>query len=101
MSHQESMLAHNSSKDDAKAQLKKLQRAEDGKKAMSEYEAEGVAMRAKTARLRALRLARDEAAAKAAPAPVTKAPAKKRSAKKTASTAKLADWLDDQRKDGR
>ena len=35
------MLAQNSKKDDAKIQFKKLQKAEDGKKAMSEYEAEG------------------------------------------------------------
>ena len=96
-------MAHNSSKDDAKIQFKKLQKAEDGKKAMSEYEAEGAAMRAKTARLRALRLARDEAEAAKAPAPTAaKAPAKKKAAKgKGAATAKLAEWLDDQSKDGR
>ena len=56
-----------SKKDDAQAQFQKLQRAEDGKKAMSEYEAEGIAVRAKTERLRALRLARDAAEAAAAP----------------------------------
>jgi len=52
------------------AQLKKMQRAEEGRKAMIEYEAERAAVRAKTERLRALRLAREaelEAAAKAAP----------------------------------
>ena len=40
-------------KDDAQAQFKKLQRAEDGKKAMAEYEAENLAIRAKTERLKA------------------------------------------------
>jgi hypothetical protein len=52
------------------AQLKKMQRAEEGRKAMLEYEAEQAAVRAKTERLRELRLAREaeeEAAAKAAP----------------------------------
>jgi hypothetical protein len=47
-----------------KAQLE--ERAIDGAKAMSEYKAEGDAERAKTARLKALRLAK-EAADKAAP----------------------------------
>ena len=85
----------------ADAQFKKIQRAEDGKKAMAEYEAERAAIAAKTERLRALRLARDaelEAAALVAPVvapklkkrvaagtdkPVTK-PARKTRAKKTA-----------------
>lgn len=43
----------------ANAQFKKLQGAEAGKKAMSEYESEQAAVRAKTTRLRALRMARD------------------------------------------
>lgn len=95
-------MAH-SKKDDATIQLKKLQKAEDGKKAMSEYEAEGVAMRAKTARLRELRLARDAAEAQAQASAPAKKPAKaKRAAKAPAkSGAKLADWLNDQEKDGR
>jgi hypothetical protein len=41
----------------------KEQRARDGAKAWADYEAEGRAMREKTARLRALRLARDAAKA--------------------------------------
>ena len=45
--------------DAANAQFKKLQRAADGKKAMSEYETEAAAVAAKTARLRALRLAKE------------------------------------------
>ena len=39
----------------ADAQFKKTQREQDGKKAMAEYEANGLAMRAKTAKLRELR----------------------------------------------
>lgn len=64
-------MADNSKKDAADVQFRKVQRAEDGKKAMSDYEAEVAATRAKTARLRALRLARDaatEAAEKTSPA---------------------------------
>lgn len=41
------------------AQRAKLQRAEDGKRAMAEYLAERDAVRAKTTRLRELRLARE------------------------------------------
>ena len=75
-----------SKKDDAQAQFQKLQRAEDGKKAMSEYEAEGIAVRAKTERLRALRLARD--AAEAAAAPPKKSAGKKKSAATKKGSAK-------------
>ena len=89
-------------KDDAQKQFAKLQRAEDGKKAMAEYEAEAVALRAKTARLRALRMARDaEVAATAPPAPAKKkaagaAKGKGAKAAKGADAAKasLSDWLD-------
>jgi hypothetical protein len=54
----------------ADAQFRKLQREEDGRKAMMEYEANIVAVRARTARLRELRLAQ-EAAQSAAPTAVT------------------------------
>jgi hypothetical protein len=40
---------------------KKEERLSEGQEAMAEYEADGHAMREKTARLRALRLARDAA----------------------------------------
>src|SRR6266550_1634016 len=96
---QEMNLAFRSKKDDAKAQFYKLQRAEDGKKALSEYEAEAVAVRAKTARLRALRLARDAAAQTAAaaqPAVAKKKPAKAAKPAKEKS-ADLAQWLDVQK----
>ena len=76
-----------------------MQRAEDGKKAMSEYEADAAAVRAKTARLKALRLARD-AAEKAAP-PVAAVPAKKSAKKAKAAPAMLSNWLKDKQKSGR
>jgi hypothetical protein len=46
----------------AEALFKKEERLRDGQKAMAEYEATQRAVREKTARLRALRLARDAAA---------------------------------------
>jgi hypothetical protein len=58
---------------------KKEQQRSEAKKAMSEYEAANRAEDAKTARLRALRLARDAAIASAPP------PAKKTSKKKVAT----------------
>jgi hypothetical protein len=101
-------MANNSKKDEAQSQFKKVQRAEDGKKAMSEYESERVAVLAKTARLKALRLARD-AAEQAAPKVV--APVKKKAGKATkttkasksakSSTATLSEWLKDQQGGGR
>jgi hypothetical protein len=83
-----------SNKNQANAQFAKLQRADDAKKAASEYEAEAAATRAKTERLKALRLARDATTPAAAPA------AAKRGSKKK-STGSLADYLDGQSKDGR
>lgn len=84
------------SKHEANAQFAKLQRADDAKKAMSEYETEAAAVRAKTARLKALRLARDAAA----PPPEPAAP-KKRKVKKKGKDGSLSDWLDGQAKEGR
>jgi len=85
--------------DKASADARKAQQAEDGKKAMLDYEAEAVALRARTEKLRALRLARD-AAAPAAPAK-TKSTAKKSSKGTKAKPRPLSEWLDEQRKDGR
>jgi hypothetical protein len=65
---QEITLANNANKeaqDRAEASFKKEQRARDGAKAMAEYTAAGIAAREKTARLKALRLAKQ--AAEAAP----------------------------------
>jgi hypothetical protein len=58
------MLANNSKEDLAKradASFKKEERAREGAKAMQEYEAEGRAVLKNTARLRALRLAKEAA----------------------------------------
>ncbi len=75
-------MADNSNKNAANSQFRKLRQAEEGKRAMLDYENSANAMRAKTARLRALRLARDAeeaAAAAAAPPPVKKKKAVKTS----------------------
>jgi hypothetical protein len=76
----ETELAENSHKTAANSQFRKLKHAEDGKRAMLDYENTAAAMRAKTTRLRALRMARDaeEAAAAAAAPPVKKKAAKKK-----------------------
>jgi hypothetical protein len=71
-------------KNAANNQFRKLRQAEEGKRAMTEYENAAVATRAKTERLKALRLARDaqEAAELAAnpPPPKKKKVAKKKEA---------------------
>jgi hypothetical protein len=87
-------MADKSNKHEANAQFAKLQRANDAKKATSEYESTAAALRAKTERLKALRLARDAAT----PPPEPAAP--KRKAKKKAK-ASLSDWLDGEAKEGR
>jgi hypothetical protein len=89
-------MAENSNKHEANAQFAKINRANDAKKAMSEYETAAVALRAKTERLKALRLARDAAT----PAPAAAAP-KRKAKKKKESTGSLTDWLDGQAKEGR
>jgi DNA-binding protein H-NS len=78
----------------------RARQAEDGKKAMAEYEASAAATRAKTEKLRALRLARDAADA-AAPKPPAKTKAKAKTAKKKVPAGKLSDWLDGQADSGR
>jgi hypothetical protein len=74
---------NDSKKNAANNQFRKLRQAEEGKRAMTEYENSAIANRAKTARLKALRLARDaqEAAEHAANPPP---PKKKKTAKKKA-----------------
>jgi hypothetical protein len=59
----ETVLANNpkTARDRAEASFKKEQKAREGQKAMAEYEAAGAAVRAKTERLRALRLAKEAA----------------------------------------
>jgi hypothetical protein len=95
-------LADVSKKNQADGQFKKLQRAEEGKKALSDYEADVIATRAKTARLRELRLAREAAEQAAAPKVLAKAKSsgpKGKTVKRPA--AKLEDFLDDQQGGGR
>lgn len=70
-----------SNKQAANSQFRKLRQAEDGKRAMLDYENAAAAMRTKTARLRELRLARE--AEDAATAAATPASAKKNAAKKS------------------
>jgi len=59
----ETLLANNpkGAHDRAEATFKKEQRAREGAKAMADYEAAGIATREKTARLKALRLAKEAA----------------------------------------
>ena len=64
----------------AEARFRQEERALDGRKAMTEYEAQALATREKTARLRALRLAQEAQAQNEEPAPKTNVrPLKKRS----------------------
>jgi hypothetical protein len=87
-------MADKSAADRANAEFKKTQRDHDAKKATAEYDAEGAATRAKTERLRALRLARDAALPQPAPAAKKAKPGK-------AKAASLSDWMDGESKDGR
>jgi len=80
-----------SKKHEAAAQFAKLQREHDAKKATSDYEIAAAEVRAKTERLRALRLARDAAAP----------PAAQPKKQKKAKSAPLSEWLDGQSKEGR
>jgi|GEM_PF-842186 hypothetical protein len=72
----------------------------DGDKALTQYEAEGRAVRANMEKLRALRLAKE--AAEAAAAPPARAKTRKVAAKpaKKEAPAKLSDWLANQQKGG-
>ena len=88
-------MAEKSGKYEANAQFAKMQRAQDAQKATSEYEAAAAVFRAKTEQLRALRLARDAAAAPSQPAAAKRKPSKK------VKSGSLSDWLDAQAKDGR
>jgi hypothetical protein len=84
-----------SSKHEAGAQFAKMQRANTAKKSPSDYETTAEALRAKTAKLKALRLARDAAN----PPPPPAAPKRKRKSK--GPSGSLSDWLDGQAKEGR
>ena len=88
-------MAEKSERHKANAQFAKMQRAQDAEKATSEYETAAAALRAKTEKLKALRLARDAAAAPPQPAAAKRKPSKK------VKSGSLSDWLDAQAKDGR
>jgi hypothetical protein len=97
------------------AQALKAKREADGKKAMAEYEANADAVRIKTEKLRALRLARDAAmpppapkvaktkssGAKSAGAKATGAKSSKAGKGKKDDSGKLADWIKNQQDSGR
>jgi hypothetical protein len=87
-------------KSPAEAQALKARRDADGKKAMAEYEASAEATRAKTERLRALRLARD-AALPPVVAPVKGAKKTKSAKAKKEAPGKLSDWIKGQEDSGR
>ncbi len=95
---QEAMLADNPKVAQANTKFKKLQREEEAKKNLSDYEIDRAAVEVRTARLRAERLAREAELAKTSP-PV---PAKKKAAKKAkAQSESLSSWLKDQQSSGR
>jgi hypothetical protein len=81
--------------------LRKLQQAEDAKKARAEYDAAAKATDANTLRLRALRLEREAAQAAEAEVKPVKTAKKKPAKKAKAATGKLSDWLTDQKGNGR
>ena len=84
-------MTEKSKRREAASQFAKMQREQVAKKASSDYEMTAADVRAKTERLRALRLARDAAA----PAPA------QRKRPKKAKPAALSEWLDGQSKEGR
>jgi hypothetical protein len=91
-----------STKDEAEATFA-AQRVEEGKKAMADYEMTAIAIRAKTERLRAMRLARDAEMAKTSPKPARKKKAGGKTTsggKSSANSGTLSDWLDAQERGG-
>jgi hypothetical protein len=80
---------------EANAKFAKLQRAQTAERATADYEIEAAALRAKTERLKALRLQRDAAAPQPASDPA------RRKSKSRGSGKSLADFLDGQAKEGR
>lgn len=74
-------------------------RAADGKKAAADYEAQAAALRAKTEKLRALRLAKEAAEGPVTPRKVS-APKRRSGAKGKRSSASLSDWLKDRESGG-
>ena len=91
-----------SNKHGASAQFAKMRRANGASTDASEYETTVEALRDKSAKLKALRLARDAAAPPAAPKrkAASKTKGKSKANGKTPSGS-LSDWLDGQSKEGR
>jgi hypothetical protein len=91
-------MADDSKRQAANGNLAKPQRAQTEQRAPANYEIEAAALRAKTERLKALRLARDGAAAPKSVPAGSKQKSKKRSG---GGGGSLADFLDGQAKEGR
>jgi hypothetical protein len=89
------MADDDSKRQEANGKFAKLQRTPTTQGGTPDYEIEAAALRAKTERLKALRLARDGVAPKPAPG------ATKQKSKKRSSGGSLADFLDGQAKEGR
>jgi hypothetical protein len=92
-------MALSDSKKNAAREQFKVQRADDAKKALSEYEADAAAILAKTERLKALRLAK-EAAEPKAPAKKGAATKKKGTKKSKEASPSLSAWLKDRQSSG-
>ena len=78
-------------KNAANKEFRKARAAEDGKRAMLDYENVAIATRAKTAKLRALRLARDVEQAAAAAAEAEKPKVGKKKKAKSPSVADVPE----------
>jgi hypothetical protein len=83
----------------AEFQFGKAKQPGEGKHPVAQYETDAAAMRKKTERLRALRLARDAELAAANPAPATKKVRKVKPVKDRPAT--LSEWWKNQKEDGR
>jgi hypothetical protein len=88
-------MADDSKRQEAGGKFAKQQRTQTAQRATADYEIEAATLRAKTERLKALRLARDAAA----PKPAAVAP--KQKSKKRGGSGTLSDFLDGQSKEGR
>jgi len=93
-------LSEDAEKNSGAAARTQAQKAADGKAALADYEAQAAALRAKTERLRALRLAREAAQG---PAPAKRAASGKAKPLKRdkQTSATLSSWLKDQERGGR
>lgn len=89
----------------AENRSRKLEQAREGEKAMAQYEAANQAIREKTERLRALRLAKEakeqEEAARKGSAARPAARKKTAAAKAKSEPQRLSDWLNAQGRSGR